>query len=111
MSALLKQHNIASSREKNPGEEPQTKDTKRCHALKATISPSSTYILDSGASNHMVSSKESFSTLSLTKGPNIHMGDDSQIPVEGRGSVRLKHGEFKNVLYVPSLAGNILSIY
>ena len=59
----------------------------------------------------MVSSKESFSTLSLSKGPNIHMGDDSQIPTEGRGSARAKHGEFKNVLYVPSLAVNLLSIY
>ena len=39
------------------------------------------------------------------------MGDDSQIPAEGRGSVRVKHGEFKNVLYVPSLAANLLSVY
>ena len=59
----------------------------------------------------MVSSKESFSTLSLSKGPNIHMGDDSQIPAEGMGSVRVKHGKLKNVLYVPSLATNLLSVY
>ena len=39
------------------------------------------------------------------------MGDDSQIPTEGRGSVRAKHDEFKNVLYVPSLAANTLSVY
>ena len=77
MSDLLKQHNIASPREKKPDEEPETEDTKRCHALKETISPSSTYRIDSGSSNHMVASKESFSTLSLTKGPSIHMGDDS----------------------------------
>ena len=77
MSALLTQNNIASPRAKKPNEEPHIKYTERCHALKATISPSSTYIIDSGASNHMVTSKESFSTLSLTKGPNIHMGDDS----------------------------------
>ena len=111
MSTLLKQHNIASPRETKPDEEPQIEDTERCHALKATISPSLSYIIDSGASNHMVASKESFSTLSLTKGPNIHTGDDSQIPAEGRGSVRVKHGEFNNVLYVPSLASNLLSVY
>ena len=63
MSTLLKQHNIASPRAKKPDEEPQVEDTERCHALKETISPSSAYIIDSGASNHMVASEESFSTL------------------------------------------------
>ena len=78
--------------------------------MKVKISPSSAYTIDSVASNYMVASKESFSTLSLSKGPNIHVGDDSQIPTEERGSVRAKHGEFKNVLYVPSLATNLLSV-
>ena len=76
MSGLLKQHNIASPRAKNPDEEPETEDTERCHALKEAISPSLAYIIDYGAS------KESFSTLSLIKRPNIHMGDDSQILAE-----------------------------
>ena len=66
--------NITPPREKNLDEEAPTEDAKRCHALKETLSLSSTYIIDSGVSNHMVSSKESFSTLSLSKGPNIHMG-------------------------------------
>ena len=30
------------------------------------------------------------------------MGDNSQIPVVGRGSIKIQHGDFKNVLYVPS---------
>ena len=46
MLALLKQHNIASPREKNPDEEPETEDIERCHALKETISPSSAYIIE-----------------------------------------------------------------
>ena len=71
MSALLKQHNIASPRAKKVDEELETEDTERFHALKETISLSSAYIIDYGASNHMVSSKESFSTLSLSKGPNF----------------------------------------
>ena len=59
----------------------------------------------------MVSSKESFTTLTLSGGPNIHMGDDSQILAAGRGSIKIQHIESKNVLYVPSLATNLLSVY
>ena len=39
------------------------------------------------------------------------MGDNSQIPVVGRGSIKIQHGAFKNVLYVPSLATNLLYVY
>ena len=77
MTTLLKQHNISPPREKKPDEEAQTKYVERCHDLKETLSQSSACIIDFGASNHMVASKESFSIVSQSKGPNIHMGDDS----------------------------------
>ena len=59
----------------------------------------------------MVASKESFTTMYLSGGPSIHMGDSSQILAVGRGSIKIQYGEFKNVLYVPSLAANMLSVY
>ena len=33
------------------------------------------------------------------------------ITVKGKGSIKLEHGKFKDVLCVPSLAANLLSIY
>ena len=48
--------------------------------------------------------------MDLSGGPRIHMGDNSQIPSIGRGSIKIQHGEFINVLYVSSLAANFLSI-
>ena len=42
---------------------------------------------------------------------HIHMGDDSTIISEGQGTVDLENGYFSNVLYVPSLASNLLSAY
>ena len=59
----------------------------------------------------MVASKESLSSLDLSGGPSTHMVDDSPIPTIGKGSIKFEHGVFKNVLYVPSLAANMLSVY
>ena len=59
----------------------------------------------------MVAPIESFSSLQLTDGLSIHMTDDTQIQAEGRDSIKLKHGVFKYVLYVPSLDANLLSVY
>ena len=94
MSALLKQHSIASpqrAKESDNGHE-------RCHGLKKELPWSTTYLIDSGASNHMVASKDLFSSLNINEGTTIHMGDDSQIPALGRGTIRSKHVMFKDVL-------------
>ena len=90
----------------------KTKDhDERCHALKAICSKLHAFLIDSGASNHIVASSESFSSLQLIDGPSIHMGYDTQIQDEGKGSIQLAHKVFKNVLYVPSLAVNLFHIY
>ena len=81
------------------------------HALMASTSKSKALLIDSGASNHMMAEKESFSSLETGKSIPIHMGDDSTIISEGQGTVDLENGFFSNVLYVPSLAANILSVY
>ena len=39
------------------------------------------------------------------------MGNNSQVQAKGKGSIKLEHGRFKDVLYVPSLASNMLSVY
>ena len=107
MTSLLKKHNITSpQREKNSGNGHEI-----CHALKARLPMSTTYLIGSGASNHMVASKDLFSSLNIKEGPTIHMGDDSQIPAAGRGTIREKLGVFKDVLYVPSLETNLLSVF
>ena len=59
----------------------------------------------------MMAEKDSFSSLETKKSIPIHMGDDSTIISEGQGTVDLENGFFSNVLYVPSLAANILSFY
>ena len=59
----------------------------------------------------MVSAKEAFSSLDMSKGPSIVLGDDSLTESKGKGRIELDHGNFNNVLYVPGLAFNLLSVH
>ena len=62
--------------------------------LHASLSPSKAYVIDSGASNHIVASMESFITFPLSGGPRSKMGDDSKIPTVERGSHKIQHDDF-----------------
>ena len=59
----------------------------------------------------MVASRESFSSLQYFDGPIIQLGNNSRVQTKGKGSIKLEHGRFKDVLYVPSPASNLLSVY
>ena len=113
MDLLLEQHNItlpASARNVDHREEPEEHDD-RCHALKDSCSRTHAFLIDSIASNNIVASRESFSSLQSTAGPSIHMGDDNQIRGKWKGYIKFEYGKFKDVLYVPSLDANLLSVH
>ena len=54
-----------------------SEDRERVHALVAGTTSSPSFIIDSGASRRMVSTKEAFTSLDMSKGPPIVLGDDS----------------------------------
>ena len=67
MSRILKQNNISlpeGAKKYDVGN--KTEYHEIFHALKAYFSQSQSFIIDYGASKHMVSSKESFSSLDLS---------------------------------------------
>ena len=87
MKKILKYSNIAlpkGARKTDSREKTEDHD-ERFHALKASCSKSHAFLIDSRASNHMVSSRESLSLLQTTDGMSIHMVDDTQIRDEGKG--------------------------
>ena len=43
--------------------------------------------------------------------PYIYVGNDTQVEVQGKGNVELENGIFIDVLHVPRLSTNLLSIY
>ena len=112
MNSLLKRNNInlpeKIQRRDNQDRDPQQ---ERGHALMESTSKPTTLLIDSRASNHMMEIRDSFSSLDTEKSIPIHMGDDSTIISKGQGKINVEHGTFFNVLYVPSLASNLLSVY
>ena len=89
---------------------PSTSKGKR-QAFMASSSSLGEWILDSGASYHMGSSKGHFSSLKQSKVPHLFVGNDTQVEVEGKWQVEMENREFKDVLYVPNLSSNLFSIY
>jgi hypothetical protein len=105
-------------------EEPPTKMIKEqiedyvlISALSGSVSPSEdTWLIDSGASKHMTSQRDIHSFLTEKKFPQkVTLGDDYQYPIKGVGesNYKLDSGtpmKMKDVLYVPSLTKDLLSI-
>ena len=81
MTLLLKKHKIiVPIGARKADHRPETKEhDETCDALKARCSRKHALFIDSRASNHMVASRESFSSLQSTNVPCILMGNDSQI--------------------------------
>jgi hypothetical protein len=52
-----------------------------------------------------------YSSLDACKGPPILMGDNYSVEVTGKGRIELTNGSFENVLHVPKLSVNLLSMY
>ena len=97
------------SRRKEAGS--KSNDKEICHALMIFNSNSSYFIIDSGASRHMYASIDSFWEFEPIVGPSILRGDYLEVPSRGIGRINPDNGFFQDVLYVPSLEPNIISIY
>ena len=70
LNQLLEKNGISlpnSAKKKEGGSNSQ--DRERVHALVAGTSSSPSFIIDYGASRHMVSTKEAFTSLDMSKGP------------------------------------------
>ena len=85
--------------------------------LMGTITHGSKYwLIDSGDSEHVTGFKESFEKLSEHNSPHkVKLGDDYQYPIKGSGEFLYKldsrkYIKMKDVLFVPRLKKNLISI-
>ncbi len=112
MAKQLQQHNLTVPENAKKKDDNRTRDgrgrARDGHDLMAVTSTPSSWILDSGASNHMAASKDEFSSIEESTRSPIYLGDATPAKVCGEGIVDLEGGCFKNVLHVPSLSANLL---
>ncbi|RDX98766.1 hypothetical protein CR513_18269, partial [Mucuna pruriens] len=73
------------------------------------------WYLDTGCSNHMCGKKELFSSLNETVKSTVKFGNNTNIPILGKGriAIKLKDGSqnfISDVFYAPGLHHNLLSM-
>jgi hypothetical protein len=76
------------------------------------------WCIDSGATRHLCSRREWFQEYKSIEPKKIYMADDRIIKAEGEGIIQVNletdggtySGHFQDVLYVPELEGNLLSV-
>jgi hypothetical protein len=115
MSQILQKNNLGDcipegAKKKKPEDQNPKKDNCS-HALISINSSPDAWIIDSRASHHMDASKVVYSSLDACKGPPIMMGDNSSVEVIDKGRIELTNGSFENVLRVPKIFVNLLSVY
>jgi hypothetical protein len=114
MAHALQQNNlenfIPEGIKKQKEEDPAPKKGNH-HALIEINSSSDSWIIDSGATHHMEVKEEVFSSLIPFSISAILTGDDTPLAVAGEGIVEIHNGSFENVLHVPNLSMNLLSVY
>ena len=85
------------------------------HGSEGASSNPTLWYLDTGATNHMTGRREFFSNLDESTIRSVKFGDNSRIQIRGRGAIEVKQRDGSilrlcNVLFVPQLEANILSL-
>jgi hypothetical protein len=115
MAQILQKRNLGDfilegAKKKKPKYQNPKKGNSSHDLITINLSPDA-WIVDLGASHHMKSTKEVYSSLDTYKGPPILMGDDSPVKVIDKGRLELTNESFENVLHVPKLSTILLSVY
>ena len=74
-------------------------------------STSNEWLIDSGASYHMAKDQTIFSTMHECNTKQIFIGDDRSWSVVGFRIVLVDNGHFSDVICVPRISCNLLSVY
>jgi len=80
----------------------------------ATSSSTKSWLIDSGCTSHMTYDQELFKKLDKTAISKVRIGNKAYLAVKGKGTMAIKGTTslklISNVLYVPEINQNLLSI-
>ena len=107
----MKKHNISIDSTFSSHEHALSASGFSFNSISTTTSSSDEWIIDLGASYYMAKDKAIFSALNECNTKKIFVGDDRSLSVEGSRTVQVENGHFNDVLRVPSLSYNLLSVY
>jgi hypothetical protein len=76
------------------------------------VTPTKSWIIDSGATNHMTGTSNLFTSYTPCSGKDrVHVADGSTIPITGQGSIQCTNTlSLSSVLHVSNFPFNLLSI-
>ena len=85
------------------------------HGSEGASSDPTLWYLDTGATNHMTGRREFFRNLDESTTGSVKFGDNSRIKIGGKGEIEVNQRDgsilcLKNVMFVPMLEANILSL-
>jgi hypothetical protein len=111
LEATMKKHNISIDSTSSSHGHALSTCGFSFNSNSTTTSSSDEWLIDSGASYHMAKDKAIFSALNECNTKKVFVGDDRSLSVVGSGTVQVDNGHFNDVLCVPSLSCNLLSVY
>jgi hypothetical protein len=111
LEVVMKKHNINIDSTSSSHGHALFASSFSFNSNSTTTSSSYEWLIDSGASYHMAKDKAIFSALNECNTKKIFVGDDRSLSVVGSGTIQVDNGHFNDVLCVPSLSCNLLSVY
>jgi transposase InsO family protein len=111
LEAAMKKHNISIDSNSSSSSHGHALSTSGFSFNITSTSSFDEWLIDSRASYHMDKDKDIFSALNECNTKKIFVGDDRSLSVVGSRTVQVDNGHFNDVLCVPSLSYNLLSVF
>jgi hypothetical protein len=112
LEASMKKHNMSiDSSSSNSSSHRHARSASGLSFNATSTSSSYEWLIDSRSSYHMAKDKSILSYLNESNTKKIFVGDHRSLSVVGYGTIQVENGHLNDVLCVPSISCNLLSMY